>query len=57
MINAARAKLVTDFVSGGETEVGDGDAEAAVKTENILWFQVPVIDTEGVAVLNCVKQL
>lgn len=57
MVDAACAKLLTQFVSSCEAKVGDGNAKAIVEAENILWLQVTVINTETMTVLNCVEQL
>ena len=57
MINATSAEFITFFVRCSETEVGDGNSKAVIKTKDVLWLQVSMIDTESMAIFNCVEQL
>jgi hypothetical protein len=57
MIDASRAKLLAKLVCCSETKVGDGNAETPVEAQHILGFEVPVVDAEGMAVLNSIEQL
>jgi len=57
MIHAASAKLVADFIGGSQTKIGDGDTEAIVEAEDVLGFEIPMINTQRVAVFHGVKHL
>lgn len=43
MINAAGVKLFADFLSRGQSKVGDRDSETVVKAEDVRWLEVAVI--------------
>jgi hypothetical protein len=57
MVDTAGAKLLAEPVRCRKPEIGDGDAKTTIEAQNILRLQVAVIDTEAMALLNCVKQL
>jgi hypothetical protein len=57
VIDATSAKLLTEPLSSRKPEIGDGDAKASIKAQNILRLQIAVIDTKAMAILDCVKQL
>jgi hypothetical protein len=57
VVLAASAEFVADLVCSSKAEIRDSDAKAAIKAKNILWLQVPVVDAERVAVLDCVDKL
>lgn len=57
MVNATSAEFLAESVGGGETEIGDGDAKATVKAEDVFGLQVAVINTKIVAVFDCVEHL
>lgn len=57
VVDATSAKFIAEPVSCSEAEVGDGDLKTVVEAENVLWLQISMINTEGVAVFHCVEQL
>lgn len=57
MIHAASAKLVANFLSRSETKICDGHTEAIVEAKDVLGFQIPMINTQSMAIVNCVEQL
>lgn len=57
MVDATSAELLAHFISGCEAKVRDGNAKAIIVAENVLRLQITVIDTETVAILNCIEQL
>jgi hypothetical protein len=57
VINATSAEFITIFFRCSETEVGDGNTKTVIKAKDVLWLQVTVIDTESMAIFNCVEQL
>ena len=40
-----------------ETKVCNGHTEAIVEAKDVLGFQIPMIDTQSMAIVNCVEQL
>ena len=40
-----------------ETTVCNGHTEAIVEAKDVLGFQIPMIDTQSMAIVNCVEQL
>lgn len=57
MIYAASAELVANFLSCSETKICNGHTEAIVEAKHVLGFQIPMINTQSVAIVNCVEQL
>jgi len=57
VINTTSAKFITFLIRCSETEVGDGNSKAIIKAKDVLWLQVPMIDTESMAIFNCIEQL
>ena len=57
MIHAASAKLVANFLSRSETKICDGHTEAIVEAKDVLGLQIPMINTQSMAIVNCVEQL
>jgi len=51
------AKVGSDGLGRGEAEVGEFDLGAVLGDEDVLGFQVAVVDSEGVAVFDGVEQL
>lgn len=51
------AKVRGPCIGGCQSKIRQLDAEAAVADEDILRFEVAVVDAERVAVLHCVQQL
>ena len=57
MIDTASPELLADFVGRCEAEISDGDMETTVEAENILRFEIAMINTQRVTVLHCIEQL
>lgn len=57
MIYTARTELLAKTLSGCEPKICDCDSKTVVEAEHVLWLQVAVINTEAMAILDCVKQL
>ena len=57
MVDTAGAELGAHPVRGSKTEVRDGEAKPTVEAQDVLRLQVAMIDTDTMAILNCVKQL
>lgn len=57
MVHTSSSELVADLVGGGETKVSDGNTEAIVETKDVLGLQVPMINTERVAIFHRVEHL
>jgi hypothetical protein len=57
MVDAACAEFLADLVARSEPKVGDSHSQTAVKAENILGLQIPVINTPRMTELDCVEQL
>jgi hypothetical protein len=57
VIDTASPELFADFVGRCEPEVSDGDMETAIEAENILRFEIAMINTQRVTVLHCIEQL
>ena len=57
MIHAASAKLVANFLSRSETKICDGHTEAIVEAKDVLGFQIPMINTQSMAIVSCIEQL
>jgi hypothetical protein len=51
------AELAADFLSRNETKICNGQTEAIVEAKDVLRFQIPMIDTQIMAMVNCVEQL
>ena len=57
MIDTARSKFLAELLGGGKAKVSDGDSVTAIKAEDVLWLQVPVVDAQRMAILNCIEEL
>ena len=57
MVHASGAELLAESVSCREAEVGESDAKSIVETQNVFWLQVTMINTERMAIFDCVEQL
>ena len=57
MVDATCPELATNAIRGCESEVGDRKTKAILEAENVLGLKVAVINTQGVAVFNCLEQL
>lgn len=54
MKHASGAELVTQLLSRSQPEVSDSDPKPIFITKDVLRLEVTVIDTERVAIFNCV---
>jgi hypothetical protein len=57
MIRAASAELAANFLSRNETKICNGHTDTIVEANDVLGFQIPMIDTQSMAIVNCVEQL
>jgi hypothetical protein len=57
MIHASIVALAANFLSRNETKICNGQTEAIVEAKDVLGFQFPMIDTQSMAIVNCVEQL
>lgn len=57
MVHAASAEFIADLVRRSKAEIRDCDAKAAFEAENIFWLQISVVNSERVAVLDCIDEL
>jgi hypothetical protein len=57
MIHAASAALAANFLSRNGTKICNGQTEAIVEAKDVLGFQFPMLDTQSMAIVNCVEQL
>jgi hypothetical protein len=55
--NTADPELLADFLSGGQSKVRERQSKACVKTKDILWLEVTVIDIQRMAVIDRIKEL
>jgi hypothetical protein len=44
-------------VSSGKSKIGEFAGHALVSNQDVLWLEVPVVDSNGVAVLNGIQDL
>jgi hypothetical protein len=57
VICTACPELFAHDVHSCQPKICDRETEAAVETQNILWFEISVINTHGVTVLDSFEQL
>jgi hypothetical protein len=57
MIDTSCAKLFANLVRRCEPEVSYGDMEAIVEAQDVLGFQITVINTQRMTIFHCIKQL
>lgn len=57
MINTSSTKFLAQFVGGCEAKISYSYAVAIIEAEDVLWFQVAMVDAKVVAILDCIKQL
>jgi hypothetical protein len=55
--NDSPSKVGRLALGSGETKVGDTYTFSVTTTQNVLWLQVPMEDTERMAVLDSVDNL
>jgi hypothetical protein len=51
------SKIGGIFIRGCQAKVGEFDSHPAISDQNILWFEVAMIDSQGVAILDSVQDL
>ena len=57
MVHAAGPELLTHFVSGGQSKIGDSKSHAPVEAKNVLRLEVTMIDTHRMTILDRIEEL
>jgi hypothetical protein len=57
VIHAAGPELLADFLSGSQAKIRDRKPKARIKAKYILRLEVTVIDAQGMAVIDRIKEL
>ena len=57
MVNTTGAKLLAKPICRSEAEIGDGNSKSAVEAEDVLGFEVAMINPQRMAIFDSVEKL